>query len=145
MAAVADRRRRLSAADAERWLAQLADAGTRGQFFWAVTMFAVAGTRPPSQHPTSDRKEPTMSLFAVTREAGPAWTEGKGAFDQPGVNDHAAFMNGLADDGFVAVRRTARRHRSTAASASCSSPTPTAKPTSINASPPTPGNAQTES
>jgi uncharacterized protein YciI len=42
-----------------------------------------------------------MSLFAVTREAGPSWTEGKGAFDQPAVNDHAAFMNNLADEGVV--------------------------------------------
>ena len=42
-----------------------------------------------------------MSLFAVTREAGPSWTDGKGAFEQPAVNDHAAFMNDLADDGFV--------------------------------------------
>ena len=42
-----------------------------------------------------------MSLFAVNREAGPAWTEGKGAFDQPGVSDHAAFMNGLVDEGFI--------------------------------------------
>ena len=42
-----------------------------------------------------------MSLFAVTREAGPNWTDGKGAFAQPEVNDHAAFMNDLADDGFV--------------------------------------------
>jgi uncharacterized protein YciI len=42
-----------------------------------------------------------MSLFAVTREAGPSWTDGKGAFEQPEVNDHAAFMNDLADDGFV--------------------------------------------
>jgi uncharacterized protein YciI len=42
-----------------------------------------------------------MSLFAVTREAGPSWTEGKGAFEQPAVNDHAAFMNTLAEDGFV--------------------------------------------
>ena len=42
-----------------------------------------------------------MSLFAVTREAGPGWTEGKGAVAQPDVNDHAAFMNDLADDGFV--------------------------------------------
>jgi len=42
-----------------------------------------------------------MSLFAVTREAGPSWTEGKGAFEQPAVNDHAAFMNSLADEGFV--------------------------------------------
>ena len=42
-----------------------------------------------------------MSLFAVTREAGPSWTEGKGAFEQPAVNDHSAFMNQLAEDGFV--------------------------------------------
>jgi uncharacterized protein YciI len=42
-----------------------------------------------------------MSLFAVTREAGPSWTDGKGAFEQPAVNDHAAFMSRLADDGIV--------------------------------------------
>jgi len=42
-----------------------------------------------------------MSLFAVTREAGPAWIDGKGAFEQPGVNDHSAFMNTLADEGVV--------------------------------------------
>jgi uncharacterized protein YciI len=42
-----------------------------------------------------------MSLFAVIREAGPAWTDGKGAFEQPGANNHAAFMAGLADEGLV--------------------------------------------
>ena len=42
-----------------------------------------------------------MSLFAVTREAGPGWTDGKGAFEQPAVNEHAAFMDSLADEGFV--------------------------------------------
>ena len=42
-----------------------------------------------------------MSLFAVTREAGPSWTDGKGAFEQLAVNDHAAFMNDLADKGVV--------------------------------------------
>ena len=42
-----------------------------------------------------------MSYFAVIREAGPAWTDGQGTFEQPGVNDHAAFMNTLADQGFV--------------------------------------------
>ncbi len=42
-----------------------------------------------------------MSLFAVTREAGPSWTEGKGAFEQPAVNDHTAFMNRLAEEGIV--------------------------------------------
>ena len=41
-----------------------------------------------------------MGLFALIREAGPGWTDG-GAFDQAGVNDHAAFMNALADEGFV--------------------------------------------
>jgi uncharacterized protein YciI len=44
-----------------------------------------------------------MSHFAVVREAGPAWTEGKGAFEQPAVADHAAFMSALADEGFVLV------------------------------------------
>ena len=41
-----------------------------------------------------------MSYFAVTREAGPAWADG-GIFDQPGVSEHAAFMNALARDGFI--------------------------------------------
>jgi uncharacterized protein YciI len=42
-----------------------------------------------------------MSLFAVTREAGTSWADGKGAFEQPAVEDHAAFMNGLAGEGIV--------------------------------------------
>jgi uncharacterized protein YciI len=42
-----------------------------------------------------------MSLFAVNREAGPAWLEGASAFDQPDVNDHAAYMNALAEEGFI--------------------------------------------
>ena len=42
-----------------------------------------------------------MSLFAASREAGPAWTDGAGAFDQPGVGDHAAFMNDLAERGVI--------------------------------------------
>jgi uncharacterized protein YciI len=42
-----------------------------------------------------------MSLYAVTRQAGPGWTDGKGAFDQPGASDHAAFMATLAGEGFV--------------------------------------------
>jgi len=41
-----------------------------------------------------------VSLFAVIREAGPAWASG-GIFDQPLVEEHAAFMNTLSDDGFV--------------------------------------------
>jgi uncharacterized protein YciI len=42
-----------------------------------------------------------MSYFAVIREAGPAWTDGKGISEQPAVSDHAAFMNALAEQGFV--------------------------------------------
>jgi hypothetical protein len=36
-----------------------------------------------------------MSLFAIIREAGPGWTDGKGTFEQPAINDHAAFMKSL--------------------------------------------------
>ena len=42
-----------------------------------------------------------MTVFAVTREAGPGWADGKGAFEQPAVDEHAAFMSGLADEGVV--------------------------------------------
>jgi uncharacterized protein YciI len=42
-----------------------------------------------------------MSYYAVVREAGPAWTDGKGITEQPAMSDHAAFMNALADHGFV--------------------------------------------
>ena len=41
-----------------------------------------------------------MSLFAVIREAGPTWNAG-GIFEQPSATDHAAFMNAVADEGFV--------------------------------------------
>jgi hypothetical protein len=41
-----------------------------------------------------------MSSCAVIREAGAGWTEG-GTAAQPDVADHAAFMNDLADKGFV--------------------------------------------
>jgi uncharacterized protein YciI len=42
-----------------------------------------------------------MGLFAVSREAGTTWTDGVGAFDQPGAADHAAFMQRLAHDGVL--------------------------------------------
>jgi len=48
-----------------------------------------------------DRWVTAMSLFAIVRVAGPGWAEGRGAFDQPGVNEHAAYMDHLADEGFV--------------------------------------------
>jgi uncharacterized protein len=41
-----------------------------------------------------------VSAYAVIRQAGPGWTEG-GIADQPAVAEHAAFMNDLADQGFL--------------------------------------------
>ena len=41
-----------------------------------------------------------MSYYAVTRAAGPAWSEG-GINDQPQLGDHAVFMNALAEDGVL--------------------------------------------
>jgi uncharacterized protein YciI len=42
-----------------------------------------------------------MTYFAVTRDAGPNWTDGKSAFEQPGIAEHTAFMNALAEEGTV--------------------------------------------
>ena len=42
-----------------------------------------------------------MSYFAVTREAGPAWIDGKSTFEQPAVTEHSAYMNALADEGII--------------------------------------------
>jgi uncharacterized protein YciI len=42
-----------------------------------------------------------VSYFAVTREAGPGWRDGKGIFEQPGVDGHARFMTALSDEGFL--------------------------------------------
>lgn len=41
-----------------------------------------------------------MNCYAVSREAGPSWIAG-GIDAQPGLRDHAAFMNELAEAGFV--------------------------------------------
>jgi uncharacterized protein YciI len=41
-----------------------------------------------------------MSAYAVIREAGPGWANG-GIYDQPRVDEHAAFMNALAEEGFL--------------------------------------------
>jgi uncharacterized protein YciI len=68
-------------------------------------MFATASTRPadPKHTRPADPKEEErpMSLFAVHRTAGPGWLEGKGAFDQPGVTDHTAYMDSPADAGVI--------------------------------------------
>lgn len=41
------------------------------------------------------------TLFAVTRTRGAAWDPGKPMNAQARWSEHAAFMNGLAADGFV--------------------------------------------
>jgi uncharacterized protein YciI len=64
-----------------------------------MSELSILGDRPGP--PDQQGKGAFMKLFAVTRTAGPAWTDGKGAFEQPAVNNHAAFMNGLADEGVV--------------------------------------------
>jgi uncharacterized protein YciI len=42
-----------------------------------------------------------MGRFIVIREAGAGWTAGKSAFEQPEAAQHSAFMNALAEGGFV--------------------------------------------
>jgi uncharacterized protein YciI len=44
-----------------------------------------------------------MSYFAVIREAGPGWADGKATMEQPGIEDHAGFMNGLAEHGSLVL------------------------------------------
>jgi uncharacterized protein YciI len=41
-----------------------------------------------------------MSLYSVIRETGPGFLDG-GIAAQPDVADHAAFMNGLAEEGLI--------------------------------------------
>jgi uncharacterized protein YciI len=41
-----------------------------------------------------------MSYFAVIREAGAAWSDG-GIAARPAVDDHAGFMNALAEEQFA--------------------------------------------
>ena len=43
------------------------------------------------------------TLFAVIRTRGPAWRNGQPLEGQPDWGAHAAFMNGLAREGFVAL------------------------------------------
>ena len=58
-----------------------------------------------------------MSYFAVIREAGPVWASG-GIYNQPAVDEHAAFMSALAEDGFL-LSRDRSRAANVGASACC--------------------------
>lgn len=41
--------------------------------------------------------------FAVMRKTGPAWDTGHGIDGQPEWTAHAAFMDALAEDGFIVL------------------------------------------
>ena len=42
-----------------------------------------------------------MAFFAVTLETGPNWDHSRGRREQDAWDEHAAFMDGLVDDGFL--------------------------------------------
>ena len=41
--------------------------------------------------------------YLVVRAKGPAWDHSRGRREQVGWDEHAAFMDGLAEDGFVVL------------------------------------------
>jgi hypothetical protein len=44
-----------------------------------------------------------MAVFAVTMVAGAGWDPSRPRREQPGWDEHAAFMDGLVEDGFVVL------------------------------------------
>jgi hypothetical protein len=44
-----------------------------------------------------------MAYFAVRVVHGPGWDPARGIREQDGWTEHAAFMDGLVDDGFVVL------------------------------------------
>jgi uncharacterized protein len=42
-----------------------------------------------------------VAFFAVTMETGPNWDHSRGRREQDAWDEHAAFMDGLVDDGFL--------------------------------------------
>jgi hypothetical protein len=42
-----------------------------------------------------------MAFFTLTEVAGPSWNAARPRREQDGWDEHAAFMDGLVDDGFV--------------------------------------------
>jgi hypothetical protein len=43
----------------------------------------------------------TVPVFVVTRERGPNWDHARGMREQDAWDEHAAFMEGLAGEGFI--------------------------------------------
>jgi uncharacterized protein YciI len=44
-----------------------------------------------------------MRRYVVIREPGSAWEPSRPMREQDGWNEHAAFMDGLAEDGFIVL------------------------------------------
>jgi uncharacterized protein YciI len=44
-----------------------------------------------------------VPMFAVTMESGPNWDVSRSRREQDGWDEHAAFMDGLVDEGFVVL------------------------------------------
>jgi uncharacterized protein YciI len=44
-----------------------------------------------------------VPTFAVTLENGPDWNRAHGRREQEAWDEHAAFMDGLVDDGFIVI------------------------------------------
>jgi uncharacterized protein YciI len=44
-----------------------------------------------------------VSFFVVTEVAGPKWDSSRKRREQDGWDEHATFMDGLVDDGFVVL------------------------------------------
>ena len=42
-----------------------------------------------------------MGIFALTTDHGPRWDESRGIREQVAWDEHASFMDGLADEGFI--------------------------------------------
>src|SRR5262249_62170484 len=62
----------------------------------------VAGPSAVTEQPLATRLIMT-TFFAVVREPGPAWDHGKPRAEQEAWAQHAAFMNALAEAGFVVL------------------------------------------
>ena len=56
---------------------------------------------PPMSAPVSTL--PVMANFAVRLAHGPGWDPARPIRSQDGWDEHAAFMDGLVDDGFIVL------------------------------------------
>src|SRR4051794_39169092 len=86
------------------------EASTRVQVLCGISKYlrvgaGGSGLSPTTNGPAPDRQHSRlaspMALFAVIREAGPAWDRSRAMREQDAWDQHAAFMDGLARDGFI--------------------------------------------